>query len=65
MEWLKLYGRVTDWSNLHEISKDIMWCYAAVYVYLEKCMNCYESALLDGWMKENACKIIDSAIEPW
>ena len=36
-----------------------------VYVYLEKCMNCYESALLHGWMKENACKIIDSAIEPW
>ena len=29
------------------------------------CMNCYESALLDGWMKENACKIIYSDIEPW
>ena len=24
------------------------------------CMNCYESDLLDGWMKENACKIFDS-----
>ena len=36
-----------------------------MYVYLEKCMNCYESVILDGWMKENACKIIDSDIEPW
>ena len=27
--------------------------------------SCYESALLDGWMKENACKIIGSDIEPW
>ena len=35
VEWVKLNGRVSDWSNLHEISKDIMWCYAAVYVYLE------------------------------
>ena len=25
---------------------------------------CDESALLDGWIKENACKIIDSDIEP-
>ena len=52
---MKFNGRVSDWSNLHEISNDIMWCYAAVYVYLELCMNCYESVLLDGWMKENAC----------
>ena len=28
-------------------------------------MNCYESALLDGWMKENACKIFDSHVKPW
>ena len=34
VEWVKLNGRVSDW-DLHEISKDIMWCYAAVYVYLE------------------------------
>ena len=26
-------------------------------------MNCYDSNLLDGGMKENACKIIDSDIE--
>ena len=62
---MELNGRVSDWSNLHEISNDIVQCYDDVYVYLEKCMNCYESVILDGWMKENACKIIDSDIEPW
>ena len=30
---------------------------ADVYVYLEQCMNCYDSDLLDVWMQENACKI--------
>ena len=35
VEWVKLNGRVSDWSNLHEISNDICEMLCDVYVYLE------------------------------
>ena len=59
---MKLNGRVSDWNNLHEISNDRYNCNVIMYMWERMIVK---SVLLDGWMKENACKIIDSDIEPW